>query len=210
MRGYIIFILLFFFSIVNFAQTPKNIYNSLGLITNNDEPIGSAFCVSPNKIITAAHNLFDKKNGKLIGLKTLRFTRLDSIRLIEFKILKLDTCFDYAVLEVKDGNILNFLTTGAFRSINKLDKIKYYGYDLKASEKYGTPHVTSYSSSVENLDIRIKNLCQVNRFKFRGRAYYGFSGGPILNSKDEVIGFIANGILSEGNTVIFGYPVPKF
>lgn len=210
MHKYLTFVSLLFASNINVAQTPKVVFNSLGLIAHDNKPIGTAFSVSPNRVVTAAHNLYNKINGQLIDINTLSFTCLEPIKLVRFKILKLDTCYDFAVLEVEEGTILNYLTKGSLRKVNKSEKVKYYGFDFKASEKFGIPQVTSYSSFIDQVNIRKKKACQVKQIQFRGRAYFGFSGGPILNSKNEVIGFISSGLLDDANTVIFGYPVPEF
>lgn len=79
MHKYLTFVSLLFASNINVAQTPKVVFNSLGLIAHDNKPIGTAFSVSPNRVVTAAHNLYNKINGQLIDTNTLRFTCLDPI-----------------------------------------------------------------------------------------------------------------------------------
>ena len=149
------------------------------------EKMGSAFYIESIGIITCAHVVSDRNN--LIDKPIYIFTSSDTTDKYECEIKLIDNNRDLAVLKPIRDNIFEHITS--FRvsdaSIVLQQDIKILGYPAY-----------SIGQSCFISDARIAviyNTHGISKFETSCSIREGNSGGPVLNSKNEVIGIVAEG-----------------
>ena len=154
---------------------------------------GSAFLISPNKLITARHVVEDFNEGEMV---TLDFEKASTkLIAVEAKIIYLpeNENKDFAILELTNplNNIPYLqLVTSDVISIN--DKINIVGYPAGLfSSTIGT---ISNNLIPENTD-----LLQLN-----AGAWPGSSGGPVfIDATDQVVGILVSGLEGQYKGMVF-------
>lgn len=151
---------------------------------NSNNGTGSAFLVSPSKLITARHVIEGVQQG---GIVTLDFVKSkDKLSGIEAKVIFIpkDAEKDYAVLELlKPLPTMPNLTLGTANDASINDQIKVIGFPGGLfSSSNGT--ITD-NEALENPDF----------LQLWSGAWPGNSGGPvILENTNEVIGILIAGL----------------
>jgi len=149
---------------------------------------GSAFCIDRSgQFITNAHVVDQAADGRGqvwlvldIGRKTQR--RLRS------KVLKTDSAFDIALLQVDAGGDLTPLPLGTEDDLIETMPIITLGFpfgDKLKAEGETYPEITIISSRITSLR-RVKD--HLERIQFDGQLNPGNSGGPVLDEAGRVVG----------------------
>ena len=162
--------------------------------TDDYTPIGTAFAVDSNILLTAAHVLaLDKKS-----LKNKIFLRDNQMKLYSIdKILKYDNHRDFALFSVADLELENWLS---------LDKNIVLNTPVKA---VGNAHgqgiiireglLTSQTPESVNGDWKW--------LRYSAAASPGNSGGPLINNKGNVIGIVT--AKSENENLNYALPIKE-
>lgn len=153
-------------------------------ITNNESSIGSGFFVSKKIIITCAH--------VIDTAKVIHFT-IPSISNIKYEAKIRGICLDLdlAILESIEYKTEYYLELCNSDNIDIQDSIKSIGFPLASDKLKITKGIIS---GLEDHLIQIDSA--VNG---------GNSGGPLLNTNDEVIGVISSKIMFADGV---GYAIP--
>jgi hypothetical protein len=174
------------------AETAKNVYNSsedsVFLIYLNDSSgspnaLGSGFLVAPHTLITNAH--VADAGSPVLAVGPVR---------IPLKVLRTDEKNDLAILAV-DVDLTSNPLPLAIESVAPGDAVFAIG-NPEGLEKTISQGIVSGIRKQDN-----RQLLQITT-----PISHGSSGGPILNSKGEVVG-VAVGMLENGQNLNFAVPV---
>jgi S1-C subfamily serine protease len=149
--------------------------NSFGIIrATNAVILGTGFAISSSNIITCAHVVSAQT-------QSLRFYYQGNTRREPLILEKTLPERDLAILRIDSTNVLTPLPYGDFRRIRPGDAIGYIGWNTQSNSLHGSGTVVSATGVVLNDGVSVDFL------EFRGVGRPGYSGGPILNDKHEVI-----------------------
>lgn len=174
------------------AETAKDVYNSsqdsVFLIYLNDSSgspnaLGSGFLVAPHTLITNAH--VADAGSPVLAVGPVR---------IPLKVLRTDEKNDLAILTV-DVDLTSKPLPLAIDSVTPGDAVFAIG-NPEGLEKTISQGIVSGVRESDN-----RKLLQITT-----PISHGSSGGPILNSKGEVVG-VAVGMLEDGQNLNFAVPV---
>lgn len=176
----------------------KNDLNSSVALVQVGEYSGSAFLISPNKLITAKHVVKGLDTSKPI---TIVFEKAYPVIYAEAKISYIpiddDEGNDYAILELtKSIDYLTPLEVGSFNNAEIEDEVSIIGYPL-----------SMFSSA--KAQITNDNLNEsANLFLMNGGAWPGNSGGPIiLKRTGEVVGILIAGFEEKYKGLVVGVKI---
>jgi S1-C subfamily serine protease len=158
------------------------------VVTSEGRSSGSGFCIDPSGLfITNAHVVDRAADGRGqvwlvldIGRKTQR--RLRS------KVLKADSAYDLALLQVDGGGDLAPLELGSEDGLIETMPIITLGFpfgDKLKEDGEAYPAITIISSRITSL--RRPKDC-LGRIQFDGQLNPGNSGGPVLDENGRVVG----------------------
>jgi hypothetical protein len=160
------------------------IYDSKGEVSAK----GSGFLVSPEgAILTNFHVIAHTKQA------TVRLSNQDAYDTVE--VLEVDKRKDIALIKIK-GFGLPYLKLGRSQGVEIGEKI----YSLS------NPLGVFQNTLTEGIVSGIRPLDGYKYFQISAPISHGSSGGPIFNSKGEVIG-IAVAIIEEGQNLNFAVPI---
>lgn len=181
----IYFLLLCLLSI-RFTHAQKILFarNSVGYIKQFNaisiDNIGSGCVVINNKLIlTAAHVVNDS------GVYLYQGQADNVLHLL--KLIKIDQSKDLALLESMDSVSQPSFIINPKPDLKIGDPIIYLGWDTITNE------ITKSKTTIFELDsTKIDNLNTIALYA-PGNAQQGYSGGPIISSKGELIGVVSHG-----------------
>ncbi len=174
------------------VDTAKRVYDasqdSVFLVYLNDgsgnpSALGSAFLVGPRTLVTNAH--VAEAGDPVLAVGPVR---------IPLKVLKVDQKNDLAILLV-DVNLTSKPLPLASESVSPGEEIFAIG-NPEGLEKSISQGIVA---ALRTFDGR--NLIQIT-----SPISHGSSGGPVLNSKGEVVG-VAVGMLQDGQNLNFSVPI---
>lgn len=180
----ILFFLPFKFDLIPSSVSSGSAIEATALVTlPNNIGTGSAFIVSPTKLITARHVIADLNEGDLVSIyfeKSTNKTKTEAKVLFKPK----NESNDYAVLElVKPINDINPLVIGDAGGIQTTDEVAIIGYPAGL--------FSSAKAQVTNNEVSENPLL----FQMYGGACPGSSGGPVIDKKsNDVIGILILGL----------------
>lgn len=190
------------------AETVKAGKAATALVVVPRLGFGSAFCIDEQGVfITNEHVIRGIKLGGQVTL-VLNSAQNDQ-RVVQAQVVKFDRAGDLAMLVVENSKP-TFPTLGIGRTDQLVEtaEVVTFGYPfgtaLKAKERdypaisINVGRVTSLRRGKDNLLDAIQLDAQVNE---------GNSGGPVLDTKGNVIGVISKGIVGRG--VNFAIPADK-
>lgn len=160
---------LFAFSINVFAMEfdAENAYESIFVIYSGNSA-GSGFAIGENTVVTNAHVIANENDITIYGYNGETYRA--SVYLI-------DTSFDIAILSVEDGKF-------APLEIGDSDSIKA-GDDIYA---IGAPKSLDYTLTKGVISNKSRKFGNYTYIQIDAAINSGNSGGPLLNSKGQVIG----------------------
>jgi len=160
---------------------------------NAGKGTGTAFLISEDKLITAAHVVEYAEIGDVV---TLRFH--EDIREYEGVVLckptSTDGNKDYAIIELKDKKFKKFFTLGKASDIAKLnDQVLVVGFP-------GGFTFSSAPGAITNMNA----FDEMEFLQLSAGAWPGSSGGPVIHVKSgKVIGILIGGTENEFKGLIF-------
>ncbi len=150
---------------------------SVGVIVGtNGSMVGSAFVVgSPQRVITCDHVVRTQP--------AFNFTyRAASGDMIPASIETMMHRYDLAVLRLDGTNQMAALPFGDIRRIRPGDQIVYAGWNVKENTL-----VKVSLATVSAIGVAENEGVSVDFIEFEGEGVPGYSGGPVINVKGEVI-----------------------
>jgi len=193
--------LLFHWGIIPSKSKYNRVLEQSVALVNTGNGTGTAFLISPTKLLTAKHVLKDKKVGDVVDLI---FEKSDPQFAATAKIIWIEPSDDpepdyylkdVAVLELDSPSTLPedypYLTIGQSSDINTLSDVILIGYPGGL--------LSTTSGSISN-----DNLKGVELFQLDVESWPGNSGGPlILKETEEVIGMLVAGLTEEFQGINF-------
>jgi S1-C subfamily serine protease len=190
---FILFILFHFNIVPSKAPFSNDLQEPVAKLINQDR-IGTAFLISPTKMITARHMvenlsigstvsvIFEKaKSPTTIIAKVIYIAPTSSQPPTDGKVGMDYFLSDVAVLEVPEISGIEPLELGESSSINTLDEVVLIGYP---NNDYSITKGSINSTSFQGMDL----------FKLDAASNPGNSGGPcILKEDNSVIGILVGG-----------------
>jgi len=157
---------------------------SVGTITCGNRIVGTGFVLEqPNFVITCAH--------VVDGCKDCRFYPAgDRMRFYTFKSVKVDTVSDIATCQTHVNVCVKPLKRARFDDISILDSLYYIGYNDRISSQ-NEARLSFHKSIVSQKGSRYSVNRLIKFLDFAGEGVNGYSGGPVLNDKYEVVGIFS-------------------
>jgi S1-C subfamily serine protease len=177
------------------------------VVTSEGRSSGSGFCIDRSGLfITNAHVVDRAADGRGqvwlvvdIGRKTQR--RLRS------KVLKTDSAYDLALLQVDGGGDLNPLELGTEDALIETMPITTFGFpfgEMLKGEGEAYPEITIIASRITSLRRDKDRLVKI---QFDGQINRGNSGGPVLDEAGRVVGVAVQTV--EGAAINLSVPVGR-
>jgi S1-C subfamily serine protease len=188
----ILAIICFVFTTCN-SQSIQLLGKQFGLIETNDTLIlGSGFVMlKPNLIITAAHVIKNRKNISFLCADTARYIFKN------LKVIKIDYGYDFAILQSDNEICPQPLVASQDFKITPGQHLFYMGYRSAISSKE-FPKIQIDNLFVTSVGLT-KSLNKIVQFiEFNGVGIPGYSGGPVFNDKNEVVGFMDEAFYKRG------------
>lgn len=187
-----ILLLLQFFSVSVLGQKAFTIkiphYYDLGLIAYDSlgrDSVGTGFLISPNTVMTCAHVADGRSEIYYIPTNCKRSFRLT--------LKKNQYGHDLALYGSKETICARFLKLAPSFKSDLGDSIVYMGWDTGENAflvSWGV--ISAYGKAVRTKSIFVDFL------EFKSIARPGYSGGPILNRKGEVVAIISQAFYQRG------------
>jgi S1-C subfamily serine protease len=177
------------------------------VVTSEGRSSGSGFCIDRSgRFITNAHVVDRASDGRGqvwlvvdIGRKTPR--RLRS------KVLKTDSAYDLALLQVDGGGDLTPLELGTEDDLIETMPITTFGFpfgEMLKGEGEAYPEITIIASRITSLRRDKDRLVKI---QFDGQINRGNSGGPVLDETGRVVGVAVQTV--EGAAINLAVPVGR-
>jgi len=168
------------------------------VVTSQGPSSGSGFCIDRSGLfITNAHVVDRAADGKGQVRLVVDIGR-KSQRRLQGKVVKTDSAFDLALLQVDGGGDLIPLELGTEDGLIETMQITTFGFpfgeELKA-EGEAYPEITIISSRITSLR-RAKD--RLERIQFDGQLNPGNSGGPVLDEAGRVVGVAVETVPGKG------------
>ena len=167
-----------------------SIHNSqLGIIqTSKGSGTGFAF-MGKNLVFTAAHVVFNTKNIEYDAFY-VRGNRALAPNFKKLRILMIDTVYDFAILRSKDSITVDYFKLALRSNVCTGDFVFYIGFDTAMTIKTGIPALVVRCSHITKVDSFWNGKKLVKLFEFLGDGVPGYSGGPVINSDGQIVGFM--------------------
>ena len=187
----ILFFLPFKFNLIPSSVSSGSAIEATALVTIPNIGTGSAFLVSPTKLLTARHVIADLNEGDLVSIyfeKSTNKTKTEAKVLFKPK----NETNDYAVLElVKPMMDIEPLSLGESENIQIDDEVAIIGFP-------GGGFSSAKAQVINNEDSENPLLFQMN-----GGAWPGNSGGPVIQKKsNDVVGILISGYMGELHGIV--------
>ncbi len=159
---------------------------------------GTAFCVHPTGLfITNEHVVRGGENGEIILVLD---PSLESQRVLKAKVVRIDKDLDLALLRVDGAKELPSLPLGSIEGIAELLEVIACGFPLGRAlspDKMEYPAISVNAGRVTALRYKAKGR-ELDHIQIDVALTYGNSGGPVLDTKGQVIGVVVSGIPAKG------------
>lgn len=164
----------------------ESVKSNIGIVYENKQPIGTGFlCQYPNLIMTCAH-IF--KNEEIERQFVFRANDGDFVS----ELVYIDQKMDVAVLKLKyamEASPLMLVGNFEHKKGETLVMAGYDQYSINLERErilFSEVRILAFKN-LDKGDGVIKKLVG-----FYGSADYGFSGGPLFNLEEKVVGMITN------------------
>lgn len=187
MRIIYIVLLICAFTYATLGQDLKPYSHSNGLILHEGVILGTGFVYrEKNIVVTCFHVTGGKKHVKYICAGDSKEYNLVLIRYDQQQ----DLIIYKSLVEIQSYPLL----TKTWYNVNINDTIHYAGYEIRnifhrynLKESKSIVNNINYSFGIGNF-LLPKYPKQV--IEFRGEAFYGYSGGPVVNSEGNLVGIV--------------------
>ena len=177
------------------------------VVTSAGRASGSGFCIDRSGLfITNAHVVDRASDGRGqvwlvvdIGRKTQR--RLRS------KVVKTDSAFDLALLQVDGGGDLTPLELGKEDGLIETMQLTTFGFpfgEMLKGEGEAFPEITIIASRITSLR---RDKDRLGKIQFDGQLNRGNSGGPVVDEAGRVVGVAVETV--EGAAINMAVPVGR-
>lgn len=174
-------VLLFFSSLPLTAQSFTIDKNSIGLVENDSIIIGSGFILdSSNQVITSAHVIWNQPKV---------YFSTDGKR-YKLEVRRIDVINDIAYLKSDSTICENPFKKASITDIENGKAIVYIGYDWVDTKQMNQNIIKAHQSKITAYGKQSNDGGNANFIEFIGEGKPGYSGGPVLNWKGEILGLM--------------------
>lgn len=155
--------------------------NSIGLLENDSIIIGSGFILdSSNQVITCAHVILNQVKV---------YFSTDGNR-YELEVRKIDLINDIAYLKSASTICETPFKKAFVPVIENGETIVYLGYDWVDTKQNNQNIIKVHQSKITAYGKQSNDEGNANFIEFIGEGKPGYSGGPVLNWKGEILGLM--------------------
>lgn len=170
----------------------------------NGRKTGSAFCIDNGGFFITNNHVVADSGADEISL-ILRSGEKDQ-RKLKARVIRTDAALDLALLVVKKPGSLTALPLGEASGLIETASVTTFGYPFGKQLSLSKDEYPSITVSIGHITSLRKVQGELREVQFDASVNPGNSGGPVLDSKGQVIGVVVAGIVGSG--INFAIPVP--
>jgi hypothetical protein len=154
----------------------------------------TAFCVHPSGLfVTNVHAIKNPSGAIKVVVKSGTLEQ----KVLTAKVVRRDEEDDLALLRVDNQENLPTLSLGSADELEELQEVFAFGFPFGRGPDVGSDQYPSISVNRGAISSLKRKSGRLNRIQLNAAVNPGNSGGPLLNSKGEVVGVIVGRV--EGN-----------
>ncbi len=159
---------------------------------------GTAFCIHPTGLFVTNEHVIH--GGEKAEISLVLDPSLVTQRVLKAKVVRTDKVHDLALLRVDGAKDLPSLQLGSMEGIAELSEVIACGFPLGRDlslDKKEYPAISVNAGSVTALRYKAKGR-ELDHIQIDVALTYGNSGGPVLDTKGQIIGVVVSGIPAKG------------
>jgi serine protease Do len=176
-------------SLISYSQSITIDANSLGVIENGKNVIGSGFVFGKNNMVMTCFHVIEKQDSLL-------FRTIDG-NIHVLSVVSTDSINDIAILNSKSKICDAPLILDNTWRTKLLDQIMYIGYNSNEST-IENKTLKSHLAYISAIGQQFNYKGAANFIEFVGEGIPGYSGGPVFNIKGKLIGIMKEAWTKEG------------
>lgn len=171
------------------------------VVMQGGQGFGSAFCIDPTGLFVTNHHVIENSPNPVLvlspGEKEQEF--------VKARVVRQDPVADLALLKVDGHGPFITLPLGEVSTLSETMEIAAFGYPFGKELALGKDQYPNVTISLGHITSLRKDKGVLKQVQLDASVNPGNSGGPVTNSKGQVVGIVVAGIMGSG--VYFAIPV---
>jgi len=189
------------YAIIDFSEVSKQVRGSIGVVEtlffdeqghHNITYTGTGFIISRNGYVLTNHHVISSQGGQLSKIIRITFWKDGTGNMPDTysaRLLGVDKVLDIALLKIDSNSIFEPLTLGDSSALTLGEIVGVYGYGKEGGVvRKGLSFTEGYLHSRR---IALLAMPFVQHLSFHSLIYSGASGGPVINTRGEVVAVVA-------------------